>query len=149
VQAGVQLDFETRAQYTVTIRATDGAAGALFADTRLVVNLINLNDEAAFFASSLTDNTSQPLYQATVSEADPVGTRLFRLLPRDGDADSDFVTNPPVLSRAFRSGQDFAITDGYIVRISTPLDRDRRTDIAQGVPRGDVYPDNTPGLNDR
>jgi len=149
VQAGVQLDFEVRPRHTVTVRATDGAAVALFADTTVIINLIDLNDEPSFFATSLTDNTPQLLYQATVSEVDPVGTRLFRLLPRDRDSSPDFATNPPVLSRMFRSGRDFAITDGFIVRIAEPLDRDRRTNIAQGIPRGDVYPDTTPGLNDR
>lgn len=71
-----ELDYETKRQYELTIRATDSVTG-VFAQVLVSVVVEDVNDCPPEF--------SQDSYNISVSEAAPFGTSVAKVLVRDND----------------------------------------------------------------
>lgn len=71
-----ELDYETKKDYELTVRATDGVTG-VYAEVLVNVIVEDVNDCPPEF--------SQDLYNVSVSEATPFGTSVFRVTIRDND----------------------------------------------------------------
>lgn len=71
-----ELDFETKRQYELTIRATDSVSG-VFAEVLVSVLVEDVNDCPPEF--------SQDSYNISVSEAAPFGTSVTKVYARDND----------------------------------------------------------------
>ncbi|XP_022240676.1 fat-like cadherin-related tumor suppressor homolog isoform X3 [Limulus polyphemus] len=71
-----ELDFESRQQHHITLRATDSVSGD-YADVLVDIHVEDVNDNAPMF--------SQPVYNGSVSEATPFGTSIMKVHATDRD----------------------------------------------------------------
>ncbi|GMT20162.1 hypothetical protein PFISCL1PPCAC_11459, partial [Pristionchus fissidentatus] len=72
------IDYETTKMYRLTVRATDGGIPSKSASLTLVVQIIDVNDNAPIFEKAV--------YAATVVENSPVMTKVLRVKANDVDS---------------------------------------------------------------
>lgn len=113
------LDREIRAQYNVTIQATDQGMPQMSTLTTLVVNVQDINDNPPEFASKY--------YFAVVPEIDAVGTEVVRVLATSKDTG----VNADVYYSIFGGNEHkkFAIDNKTgVITIADMLDYERAKD---------------------
>ncbi|KAJ8667841.1 hypothetical protein QAD02_009504, partial [Eretmocerus hayati] len=71
-----ELDYETKKQYELTVRATDSVSG-VYAEVLVSILVLDVNDCPPEF--------SQDSYNVSISEAALFGTELLRLIAHDND----------------------------------------------------------------
>ncbi|XP_022242412.1 fat-like cadherin-related tumor suppressor homolog [Limulus polyphemus] len=75
-----ELDYETRQQYDITMRATDSVSGD-YGDVLVEIQVLDINDNAPMF--------NQPTYNGSISEATPFGTSILSVYATDRDSGSN------------------------------------------------------------
>lgn len=71
-----ELDYESKKQYELTIRATDSVSG-VFAEVLVSILVTDVNDSPPEFASDS--------YNISISEAAPFGTSVLKVHAHDND----------------------------------------------------------------
>ncbi|XP_072941921.1 fat-like cadherin-related tumor suppressor homolog [Epargyreus clarus] len=113
-----RLDFEERQVYGVTVRATDGGRPALWAEATLIVEVLDVdeNAHAPVFADRLA-------LAAAVREDAAPGARVLAAAAADADAPG----RDSRLAYYIVAGSGmahFSIDDAGVIRTLTPLDRE-------------------------
>ena len=80
-------DFETKASYTITVRATDNGNPVLFADQAVTINVTNVNEAPVITsgATATVDENQTAAYTATASDPDAGDTLTYSLSGADAD----------------------------------------------------------------
>ncbi|NXG43822.1 CELR3 protein, partial [Psilopogon haemacephalus] len=87
-----QLDYETIKQFEVEVEASDGGQPSLIATTRVVVHVLDVNDNPPEFNQASYDvfvfenlQKGSPIYTFSVTDKDEVGTKLTVILVNEND----------------------------------------------------------------
>ncbi|KAM4677968.1 protocadherin Fat 2 [Discoglossus pictus] len=110
-----QLDYETKTQHTITVRATDTALG-FFSDVRVVIEVEDVNDHAPVF--------SQLVYVSHVMERLPTRRPVICVLASDKDSGQNQEVSYHILGNNTDSTNGYFYIDSKTGQISTAQELD-------------------------
>lgn len=114
-----KLNYKQNAQYELVVRAQDSGSVSMSNTTLLVINVLDVNDNAPRFY------TTQ--FQETVREDVPVGYNIVRLQAYDPDNGLNAEIRYSLMSNELSSSNNFPLSVDSLsgwVSVSKPLDRE-------------------------
>ncbi|XP_061658390.1 protocadherin Fat 3-like isoform X4 [Syngnathoides biaculeatus] len=118
------LDFEVCKDYYLTVEAWDGGSPPLSAATMVIIQLMDINDNAPIF--------SQNVYNVLVSEDAPVGQSITRVLAEDLDSQVNGRITYSIL-KGDRSNQFWIDPVTGLLKVNKRLDRELVSQYALSV----------------
>ncbi|XP_025148164.2 protocadherin Fat 2 [Bubalus bubalis] len=107
LQVAKALDWEQTSSYSLKLRATDSGQPALYEDTDIAIQVVDVNDNPPRFF--------QLNYSTSVQENAPIGSKVLQLILSDPDSPEN---GPPFSFRITKGNDGFAFRvtpDGWLV----------------------------------
>jgi hypothetical protein len=114
------LDFETTAQYTLVVQATDNGTPVLSGQATITVNVTDANDGPAVSPAtfSVAENSANGVVVGSVSASDPDGGTNLTYAITAGNTGNVFAIDPATGQITVAGALDFETTPNYSLTVS-------------------------------